>query len=294
MDMLIAEIAERAKRLRGEYDDPPATVVGAPAPAPDHPSPSAPPAQAVPWQPRACLYSVQARRGRGLPNVLADGKRFFLGSAGMEFGIAVEAPPGVKDFHVQCFVDGRKVFGRVYWECQKRMILIPGFDVDGNTFPFMFAPAVIASDADHPSRVTSAAGQIRVVLTAVSDVKIQRVCKKVAEAPVSLVLERTSEERKFFDNPGLTVQPGAHIASCEFAVTACTKLVDLGEYVCYFDTEDRLRLRGILPPLPEVQQPEAKRSPAKRAKVSEFLTMIDITGDEPIISRIKKESLVVE
>lgn len=109
--------------------------------------------------------------------------------------------------------------------------------------------------------------------------------------PANLMLKRS--EQKFYKNPGLTVTPGQSIATnILYGISSFTKVADLGEVICYFDTDERLRLRGILPPDPEVPAavPEARR-PAKRGKVSEYITMIDVTGDEPIISQIKKEQI---
>lgn len=75
----------------------------------------------------------------------------------------------------------------------------------------------------------------------------------------------------------------------------------MGEVVYYYDTDERLRLRGIIPDEPVPEVPSAPPAPPEyevvpdyhpsvnRVKRAKFTTIIDITGDEPVISRIKVE-----
>jgi hypothetical protein len=113
--------------------------------------------------------------------------------------------------------------------------------------------------------------------------------------PANLVLKKS--DQKFFHNPGLTVNAGDRIATKSEGMVY-EKIADLGEVVYYYDTDERLRLRGIIPEAP-VPVPSAPPAPPEyemvpdyqspRMKRAKTTTFIDITGDEIIITEIKVE-----
>ncbi len=295
MEKYIAEITERVKRARGDVAE---LDVAAAIPPPivlapiDSSIPSAPSAMDV-WKPDAWLCSSALK----LDSVDHDGKRFYIGVPGQKFTIHVTCAP-VKPCLIVCRIDGRKVASRVIKPSYNgSTVVIEGFYVDSGYFPFTFAPLLVASESDDSNLITSVAGEVRVILYSVTETTTEIVRPPADVAPSRLLLNNNVADRKFYNNPGLTVQPGAIVTAVDkkkVMFSTCTDCVELGQVVFFFDTEERLRLRGILPTHENLIRNTQSVKNAKRAKFSEFTTMIDITGDKPIISRIKKEPIKVE
>lgn len=153
----------------------------------------------------------------------------------MEFRICAKAPPGV-DFLIECFIDGRIAARRVWFNSKNLSsgsVVIEGFYVNDDVFPFVFAPSVMTSLSDpDASIVTSEAGKIRLVFTEIANWKLSSPkLEREAKPPVDLLLERL--DQKFFNTPGLTVTAGKRLAKDVRPGGSASKVSELGEIVVY-------------------------------------------------------------
>lgn len=294
MEKILEEIAERAKQRSIQSTPlapPSAPPLSALAPEFDPSAMAALSAKAALnlWKPNVWLRSSGARLG----SVVSDGKHFFIGTPETEFTIFATAPPQV-DFLIVCYIDGRVAAKRVW--CNSTIpssqicVEIDGFYAQDSVFPFVFAPSVMTSgDNSDSSIVTPEAGKIRLVFFKIEGWKQRSRVEKEGKPPVDSVLEKS--DQKFFNMPGLTVKAGKKLRRPVRPTGSASNFSELAEIIVYYDTEERLRLRGILPADDPVPSPSPAKHSRKRAKVSEFITMIDITGDEPVFKQIKKEPI---
>jgi hypothetical protein len=290
---ILEEIAERAKRNReGPSDGMNNTVAAIRPDALQGPSsdPLAkgdrPIYEIVPLEIALCDLE-----GKVLRHVMHNGRPIFIGEPGQRFGLVYKW----NAVHAYSFHIGGIQKQAVARPKEGSTCHLLGYHEDQGFRSFMFEPLSIAESG------SGTKGAATIVFRVVDvDIGERYVDPAITyPEPVVATLSPEARQRKFFQNPGLTVKLSPPVKTPGYVHTL-SKINrfgnKIGTGVIFFETEERLRLRGILPPLQDDE--EAAPSVRKRAKVvphnDGFRTVIDLTGDgEPVVSRIKKEELVL-
>ena len=227
-----------------------------------------------------------------LQHVNHGGNFIFIGGPGQQFHIHYRLLLNHQEkLMMKCIIDGREIGCYLVSGSNGS---IAGFPSNGGYLPFLFAPLLVAANSSE-DMIGPFAGRIQLMFYSATFTERSKASVASRSPPSKFLLSSDVAHPKFFNNPGLTVQPGAMVVRPPSSLGHTFQNEQfLCDVVIFYDTDERLRLRGVLPPLVSHESPQKKTH--KKAKISEFKTFIDLTlGDEPVISRVKKEpSIVIE